>query len=55
MAKKTTRTRSVKSPKGKSSVSIQRIDRAVRLVAEKLAPSGKDETRRSARPAAGQR
>jgi hypothetical protein len=53
MAKAATRTRSVKSPKGKSSVSIRSIDRAVRLVAEKL--SGKDASRRPARSAAGQR
>ena len=54
MAKTTTRARSVKTPRGKSSVSIQKIDQAVRLVAEKRS-SGKDGTRRPARAAAGNR
>jgi hypothetical protein len=42
MAKTTTRTRSVKPSKAKSTVSIQKIDEAVRLVAEKRTLSARE-------------
>lgn len=39
MAKKTARRRSVQLPKAKSSVSLQKIENAIRTVAPKLSPS----------------
>ena len=55
MAKKAARTRLVKSPKVKGSVSSQNIERAIRIVSYKLASSSsKAGTRRQERAAAGE-
>ena len=56
MAKKAARTRSVQSPKGKSSVSPREIERAIRSVVPKPSPPpGKEGSKRSERAAASQR
>ena len=56
MAKKTGRTRSVQAPKAKSSVPLERIERASRTVALKLSPASvKHAGKRNDREAAGSR
>jgi len=56
MAKKTARTRSVQLPKAKSTVSLQKIENAIRTVALELSPSSaKHAGKRSERAAAGHR
>ena len=56
MAKKAARTRSAQAPKAKSSVSLRKIEDAIRTVALEVAPSSaKHAGKRSARAAAGHR
>lgn len=56
MAKKTARTRSVQAPKAKSSVSLQKIEDAIRTVALELShSSAKRAGKRSERAAASHR
>ena len=56
MAKKTARTRSVQLPKAKSTVSLQKIENAIRTVALKVSLSSAERAgRRRERAAAGHR
>jgi len=55
MAKKAARTRSVQTPKAKSSVSLQKIEKAIRTVALNSPSSAKQAGKRSERAAAGHR
>ena len=56
MAKKAARTRSVQSPKAKSSVSLEKIENAIRTVTLKVSPSpAKNAGKRSEPAAAGHR
>jgi hypothetical protein len=56
MAKRAVRSRTVQSPKVKSSIPLEKIDRAIRVVADRLSrASERPRAKRAERSGAGQR